>query len=116
VAQDYCTHIDFSQAYGVDGPSAGVTMTILLYSLLESKSIRQNVAITGEINISSSNKIEVTAVGGLHEKIKAAEIWNFNKVVIPYKNLKHSINETDYKIKVIGAKTLDDYLKEVLVD
>jgi len=116
IEQEYFTHIDFSQSYGVDGPSAGVTMTILLCSLLEGKPIRQDVAVTGEINISSSDKIEVTAVGGIHEKIKAAETWNFKKVIIPYKNLKHSIDESDYKIEVIGAKSLDDYLKEVLIN
>jgi len=115
IAQDYCTHVDFSQAYGVDGPSAGVTMAILLCSLLEKKAIRQDIAVTGEINISATDKIEVTAVGGLYEKIKAAERWGFNKVIIPHKNFVHSIDERDYKIKVISGKRLDDYLKEILV-
>jgi Lon-like ATP-dependent protease len=116
IAQEYFTHIDFSQAYGVDGPSAGVTMALLLCSLLEDKPIRQDVAVTGEINISAENEIEITAVGGVHEKIKAAEAWGFKKVVIPMKNLEQSIKESDYKIKVVGARTLDDYLKEVLAD
>jgi Lon-like ATP-dependent protease len=116
IAQDYCTHIDFSQAYGVDGPSAGVTMTILLCSILEGKPIRQDIAVTGEINVSTTDEIEITAVGGLHEKIKAAEAWNFKKVVIPEKNLEHSIVKNDYQIEVVGAGDLDQYLKEVLVD
>ena len=51
IAQDYLTHIDFAQSYGVDGPSAGVTMAILLCSLIEGKPIRQDVAVTGEINL-----------------------------------------------------------------
>jgi len=116
IAQEYFTHLDFSQAYGVDGPSAGVTMALLLCSLLEGKPIRQDVAVTGEINISSTDEIDITAIGGVHEKIKAAEAWGFKKVVIPEKNYKHSIKESDYKIEVVGAKTLDDYLKEVLAD
>jgi len=114
IAQDYFTHIDFSQAYGVDGPSAGVTMALLLCSLLEGKPIRQDVAVSGEINISAEDEIDITAIGGVHEKIKAAEAWGFKKVVIPEKNFKHSIKESDYKIEVVGARTLDDYLKEVL--
>lgn len=114
IAQEYFTHIDFSQAHGVDGPSAGVTMAILLCSLLEKKPIRQDVAVTGEINISAENEIEITAVGGVHEKIKAAEAWNFKKVIIPAKNYEYSIEPSDYKVHVIGARTLDDYLKEVL--
>jgi len=116
IAQDYFTHIDFAQAYGVDGPSAGVTMTILLCSLIEGKPIRQDVAVTGEINVGVGGVIQVTAVGGLHEKIKAAEAWGFRKVIIPAKNYKHSIEPRDYDIEVVPGETLQDYLKESLVE
>ncbi|MEM2104783.1 MAG: S16 family serine protease [Candidatus Bathyarchaeia archaeon] len=116
IAQDYLTHIDFAQSYGVDGPSAGVTMAILLCSLIEGKPIRQDVAVTGEINLSVGNTIQVTAVGGVHEKIRVAEMWGFKKVVIPQKNFEHSIDVRDYTIKVVPAATLDDYLKECLVE
>jgi len=115
IAQDYLTHIDFSQAYGVDGPSAGVTMAILLCSLIEGRPIRQHVAVTGEINLGVGDQIMVTAVGGLYEKIKAAEAWGFKKVVVPQKNFEHSLDVKDYKIEVVAAKTLDDYLKQCLV-
>jgi len=114
IAQDYLTHIDFSQAYGVDGPSAGVTMAILLCSLIEGRPIRQDVAVTGEINLGVGEQIMVTAVGGLYEKIKAAEAWGFKKVVVPQKNFEHSIDVKDYQIEVVSGKTLDDYLKECL--
>jgi len=115
IAQEFFTHIDFAQAYSVDGPSAGVTMTILLCSLIEGKPIRQDVAVTGEINVSVDDVIPVTAVGGLHEKIKAAEMWGFKKVIVPAKNYKHSIDPRDYTIEVIPGETLEDYLKECLV-
>jgi len=115
IAQDYLTHIDFAQSYGVDGPSAGVTMAILLCSLVEGKPIRQDVAVTGEINLGVGDSIQVTAVGGLYEKIKAAEAWGFKKVVVPKKNYEHSIDGKDYKIEVVPAATLDDYLRECLV-
>ncbi len=116
IAQDYLTHIDFAQSYGVDGPSAGVTMAVSLCSLIEGKLIRQDVAVTGEINLGVGNSIHVTAVGGVYEKIKAAEAWGFNKVVIPKKNYEHSIDIKDYKIEVVPAATLDDYLRECLVE
>ncbi|MEM3695019.1 MAG: S16 family serine protease [Candidatus Bathyarchaeia archaeon] len=116
IAQDYLTHIDFAQSYGVDGPSAGVTMAILLCSLIEGKPIRQDVAVTGEINLGVGNAVQVTAVGGVYEKIKAAEAWGFKKVVIPQKNYEHSIDVRDYKIEVVPAATLDDYLRECLVE
>jgi Lon-like ATP-dependent protease len=115
IAQDYLTHIDFSQSYGVDGPSAGVTMTILLCSLIEGKPVRQDVAVTGEINLGVDDSIQITAVGGVYEKIKAAEAWGFKKVVVPKKNYEHSIDVNDYSIDVVPAATLDDYLRECLV-
>jgi len=115
IAQDYLTHIDFSQAYGVDGPSAGVTMAILLCSLIEGRPIRQDVAVTGEINLGIGDQINVTAVGGLYEKIKAAEAWGFKRVVVPQKNYEYSLDANDYKIEVVPARTLDDYLKECLI-
>jgi lon-related putative ATP-dependent protease len=116
IAQDYFTHIDFAQSYGVDGPSAGVTMAILLCALIEGKPIRQDVAVTGEINLSVSGSIQITAIGGVHEKIKAAEAWGFKKVVIPQKNYNYSIEARDYTIDVVPAATLDDYLKECLIE
>ena len=116
IAQDYLTHIDFAQSYGVDGPSAGVTMAILLCSLIEGKPVRQDVAVTGEINLGVNGSIQITAVGGVHEKIKAAEAWGFKKVVIPQKNHRYSIDARDYTIDVVPAATLDDYLKECLVE
>jgi lon-related putative ATP-dependent protease len=116
IAQDYLTHIDFAQSYGVDGPSAGVTMTILLCSLIEGKPIRQDMAVTGEINLGLEDSIQITAVGGVYEKIKAAEAWGFKKVVIPQKNYENSIDINDYTIEVVPAATLEDYLRECLVE
>ena len=116
IAQDYLTHIDFAQSYGVDGPSAGVTMAILLCSLIEGKPVRQDVAVTGEINLGVGDSIQITAIGGAYEKIKAAEAWGFKKVVVPKKNYEHSIDVKDYQIEVMPAATLEDYLKECLIE
>ena len=91
-------------------------MAILLCSLIEGKPVRQDVAVTGEINLGVGNSIQITAVGGVYEKIKAAEAWGFKKVVIPKKNYEHSIDSKDYKIQVLQAETLDDYLKECLIE
>jgi len=90
-------------------------MTILLCSLIEGRPVRQDVAVTGEINLGVGDQIMVTAVGGLYEKIKAAEAWGFKKVVVPQKNFEYSLDVKDYKIEVVPAKTLDDYLKECLI-
>ena len=108
-------HIDFAQSIGIDGPSAGVAMVLALISLLEKKSIRQDTTVTGEINISIEKKIMVTPIGGVHEKIIAAEKSGFKRVLIPKRNYELNINPKDYKIKVIPCETLADYIKETLV-
>ena len=42
-------------------------------------------------------------------------MWGFKKVIVPAKNYKHSIDPRDYKIEVIPGETLEDYLKESLI-
>lgn len=112
-AIDFTTHIDFSQEVGTDGPSAGVAMTLVLMSAYTKRKIRQDVAVTGEINLAIDNEILVTPIGGAHEKIMAAQKRGFKKVCIPQINYDHNINPKDYTIKIIPCKTLDDYIREV---
>jgi predicted ATP-dependent protease len=112
--KDHTVYIDFMQSIGTDGPSAGVAMTLVVKSILENKKIRQNVAVTGEINLATSEgKVVVTPVGGVHAKIMAAQMLGFSKVCIPKKNYDLNINPKDYKIEVIPCETLDDYEREV---
>jgi len=108
-------HIDFAQSIGIDGPSAGVAMALSLISLFEKKAIRQDTTVTGEINISVEDKILVTPIGGVREKILGAEQSGFKRVLIPKRNYEVNINPSDYKIKVIPCLTLKDYEKEILV-
>jgi len=92
-------------------------MAVVLYSLLKKKPLRQDVAMTGEIQIGPDNaEIRITAIGGVHEKIKAAERWGFKKVLIPASNYKVNIDPKDYNLEVVGCSTLDEYLSHVLVD
>jgi Lon-like ATP-dependent protease len=109
----FTSHIDFAQEIGVDGPSAGVAMTLALISAYTKKKILQSVAITGEINIKTGDEILVTPIGGTHAKIMAAQNWGFKKVCIPQVNFEKDINPSDYTIIVVGCRTLEDYMKEV---
>jgi len=112
IAEHYKTHIDFAQEHNVDGPSAGVAMTLALASIILNKKIRQDVAVTGEINIDGV----VTPVGGVHWKILAAQRRGFKKVLIPKKNYEQNIDPKDYKIEVVPCETLEDYMREIFVD
>lgn len=115
---DFMTHVDFAQDHNVEGPSAGITMTLALISCLSKRRIYQNVAVTGEINIGcggiGEDTIVITPIGGAHEKIMAAQNMGFKKVCIPKRNFEKNIDLSNYKIKIVGCTTLEDYIHECL--
>ena len=67
-----------------DGPSAGITMAMAMYSAVSGKAARSDVAMTGEITLRG----EVLNIGGLTEKLLAARRSGITKVLIPHENIK----------------------------
>ncbi len=65
-----------------DGPSAGVTMTAALASLLSGRLVRSDVAMTGEVSLTG----RVLPVGGVKQKLLAAHRAGLDTVVIPQRN------------------------------
>ena len=66
-----------------DGPSAGITMTSALFSLLTGSTVNRKIAMTGEITLRGN----VLRIGGLKEKSLAAYRQGINKVLIPKENM-----------------------------
>ncbi|TFH02506.1 MAG: endopeptidase La [Calditrichales bacterium] len=67
-----------------DGPSAGITMFISLYSLFSDRCVKDNLAMTGEITLRGM----VLPVGGIKEKVLAAKRAGIETVILPAKNRK----------------------------
>lgn len=92
-----------------DGPSAGITMTIAMISALTGNPTRSDVAMTGEITLRG----EILPIGGLNEKLLAAQRSGIKKVIIPAENVK-DLKEISDKIKkgleIVSAEKLDNAL------
>ena len=67
-----------------DGPSAGITMTVAMVSLLLGRTIKENLAMTGELSLTG----QVLAIGGLKEKTIAARRNGIKEIIIPSSNLR----------------------------
>lgn len=67
-----------------DGPSAGITMALALYSLSTNKKVRGDVAMTGELSLTG----KVLPVGGIKEKVLAAKRAGIKEIILPWQNEK----------------------------
>lgn len=67
-----------------DGPSAGITMALALYSLATKRMVRGDVAMTGELSLTG----KVLPVGGIKEKVLAAKRAGIKTIIMPWQNEK----------------------------
>lgn len=95
-----------------DGPSAGITMTTALVSLLTKKPVSQNLAMTGEITLRG----RVLPIGGVKEKLLAAHRAGIRNIIIPEEN-KKDLQEIPENIlaelKINTVAHMDDVIKIV---
>ena len=65
-----------------EGPSAGGAITLCLYSLITNKTVRNNIALTGEITLDG----QITAIGGVPEKVNGGHQVGCNVILLPEEN------------------------------
>lgn len=90
-----------------DGPSAGITLTTALVSIMTDTPIRHDIAMTGEVTLQG----RVLPVGGIREKCLAALNHGIKDVIIPFANQKDLTDipaEFREKINFILAENLDE--------
>jgi ATP-dependent Lon protease len=96
-----------------DGPSAGVTMTASIASLLTGRPVRSDLAMTGEITLRG----KVLPVGGIKEKVLAARRAGIKTVILPRHN-EHDLDdippELREEMEIIFVDTIDDVLSHAL--
>ena len=96
-----------------DGPSAGITLVTALSSLVTGKPAPAEIAMTGEVSLRGG----VMPIGGLPEKLMAAQRAGVKHVFIPYENvdnLDDVADEVKEKLEITPVKTVQEVLKQVL--
>ena len=109
--QDLHIHVP-AGAVPKDGPSAGITMVTALASLVTGKKVRPDIAMTGEVSLRGN----VMPIGGLPEKLMAAQRAGVRTVLIPWENVKDLedvAEEVKEKLEIIPVKKITQVLKFV---
>ena len=107
-------HVHFpAGAVPKDGPSAGVTVCTAIVSALSGRTVRRDVAMTGEISLRG----RVLPIGGLKEKTMAALRHGVRTVIIPKDN-ERDLEEIDQTVRnalnFVSAQTIDTVLETAL--
>jgi Lon-like ATP-dependent protease len=102
-------HVNFPGGVPVDGPSAGVTVAVAIYSAVNNMPIDNTVAMTGEISIRGLIK----PVGGVSAKIAAAKQAGARRVIIPAENWQELYKEME--IEIIPVETLSQVFQYAMV-
>lgn len=101
-----------SGAVPKDGPSAGITLVTALSSLVTGKPVNPGLAMTGEISLRGA----VMPIGGLPEKLMAAQRAGVRTVLIPWENtedLEDVAQEVKEKLEILPVKKIQDVLAHV---
>lgn len=96
-----------------DGPSAGITLVTALASLFTQKPVDPDYAMTGEVSLRGG----VMPIGGLPEKLMAAQRAGITKVLIPADNaddLDDVAEEVKQKLEIIPVRTVEEVLGRLL--
>lgn len=97
-----------------DGPSAGITVSLAIASALTQKAVRADLAMTGEVSLQG----DVLPIGGLKEKLIAAERGGIKTVLIPHENVK-DLEEVPQAIKdnleIIPVKKVQEVFEHGLI-
>ncbi len=95
-----------------DGPSAGISLATVMYSVYKNMPVPADIAMTGEITLRG----KVLPIGGLREKLLAAHRGGIKRVIIPKENMKDLEKVPDRvkrDLKIIPVSSMDEVLKEV---
>jgi ATP-dependent Lon protease len=108
--KDFDLHIHFpAGAIPKDGPSAGISVTLAVASVLSERPVRRDVAMTGEVTLRG----KVLEIGGVKEKVLAAYRAGLREIILPKSNEK-DLREVPDEVRANMAFTFVQGMDEVL--
>jgi len=93
-----------------DGPSAGVTLTTALVSLLTGRRVRASLAMTGEVSLTG----RVLPVGGIKEKVLGAHRVGVQTLILPRRNEKNLLEDAPVAVRDAMTIHLVDSVEDVI--
>lgn len=103
----YAVHINFPGGMPVDGPSAGTAMFLAAYSAFTGAAVPGDVALTGEISLTG----KILPVGGVTEKLQAAEEAGVTRAYIPKANWQGRYERLG--LEVVSVEKIEELLEMV---
>jgi len=98
-----------------DGPSAGIAMCSVIASILTNRKVNASIAMTGEVSLRGN----VLPIGGLKEKLIAAQRADMKQALIPKKNYERDLEDIPKEVKesmdIVAVSTIEEVLEYVLV-
>lgn len=108
--RDYDIHLNFPGGVPIDGPSAGITIAVVIYSAITEKPIDNMLAMTGEVSIRG----EVKPVGGVPAKLEAATQAGIKRALIPAANWQDSF--AGYNLDIIKVSRIEEVLEHAIIN
>lgn len=96
---EYDIHLNFPGGTPVDGPSAGITIAVAIYSAITNSYVDNKIAMTGEISIRG----KIKGVGGIIPKVEAAIHAGVKRVLIPKENWQDIFNTFDIEVTPVES-------------
>jgi ATP-dependent Lon protease len=93
-----------------DGPSAGVAMFMALVSLLTDRTVRSDTAMTGEISLRGL----VLPVGGIKEKVVAAQRAGIKRVMLPRKDFEDIPEQARQQLEFVWIERVEEAVSSAL--
>ena len=108
--RDYDIHLNFPGGTPVDGPSAGISMAVAIYSSLTGCPVDPLTAMTGELSVRGF----VRPIGGIQAKIDAAVDAGVKKIIIPQQNWQQGFKH-NFAARIIPVTRLEEVFKEAIL-